>query len=79
MTSRPMSIHEHVCRDAIRQLEISRAPMIELQPVIELIITGCPGYYDTDRRDSLVDLARHVSNKQRGRLMAAKELSRRSA
>lgn len=77
--TKPMSIHEHVCRDAIRQLEISRAPMIELHPVVDLIIAGCPGYYDEARRDSLVDLARHVSNKQRGRLMAAKELSRRSA
>lgn len=79
MTSRPMSIHEHVCRDAIKQLQFSAAPMIELEPVIGLIREGCPGYYDEARRDSLVDLARHVSNKQRGRLMAAKELSRRSA
>lgn len=77
--SKPMSIHEHVCRDAIRQLEISRAPLAEVDPVIELINTGCPGYYDADRRDSLVDLARHVANKQRGRLMAAKVLIGRSA
>ncbi|YCH23125.1 hypothetical protein M1D96_06370 [Pseudomonas sp. D1-3] len=74
-----MSIHEHVCRDAIKQLQISAAPLLEVEPVIELIINGFPGYYDEARRDSLVDLARHVSNKQRGRLMAAKELSRRSA
>ncbi|MFN4076385.1 MAG: hypothetical protein ACK4HC_10965, partial [Cloacibacterium sp.] len=62
--TKPTSIYEQCAKVAIDKLSVSNAPETELDPIIGLIQSGCPAYYDAERRDSLLSLARHVANKQ---------------
>lgn len=75
-----MTAHERQAREAIRQLGVSPAPMIELAALISYINDGhhqqqyCEGV-----RDSLLSLARHVANKQRQRQLDAQRIWRKTA
>nr|WP_024308541.1 hypothetical protein [Pseudomonas sp. P818] len=77
--TKPTSIYEQCAKVAIDRLAFSRLPMGELDPVIGFIAAGCPAYYDAERRDSLLSLARHCANKQRQRLRDAQEIGRKTA
>jgi hypothetical protein len=70
------SIYEQCAKVAIDKLAFSDAPETELHPVIGFIESGCPRYYDAERRDSLLSLARHVANKQRERIRDGKMIGR---
>lgn len=72
----PISIYEQCAKVAIDKLAVSKSPMNELDPVIGFIQTGCPAYYNAERRDSLVSLARHCANKQRERIRDAQRIGR---
>ncbi|WP_061238213.1 hypothetical protein [Ectopseudomonas composti] len=72
----PASIYEQCAKVAIDKLSVSKAPMNELDPVLGFITSGCPGYYDEERRDSLLSLARHVANKQRERIRDGQMIGR---
>ena len=72
-----MTAHERQAREAIRQLRFSPAPMIELGALISYINDGhYQRQYCEGVRDSLIDKARHVANKQRQRLINAGYLRR---
>ena len=72
-----MTAHERQAREAIRQLRFSPAPMIELGALISYINDGhYQRQYCEGVRDSLIDKARHVANKQRQRLIDAEYLRR---
>ena len=73
------SIYEQCAKVAIDKLSVSRSPMNELDPVLGFIQSGYPAYYDEERRDSLLSLARHVANKQRQRLRDAQRIGRKTA
>ena len=72
-----MTAHERQVREAIRQLGISPAPMIELGALISYIKDGhhqrqyCEGV-----RDCLIDRARRAANKPVQRLRDAQHLLR---
>lgn len=72
----PTSIYEQCAKVAIDKLAFSAAPETELHPVIGFIESGCPRYYDAERRDSLIDMARHVARKQRQRQLDAQRIGR---
>lgn len=74
--TKPTSIYEQCAKVAIDKLSVSRSPMNELDPVIGFIESGCPRYYDAERRDSLIDMARHVARKQRQRQLDAQRIGR---
>lgn len=74
--TKPTSIYEQCAKVAIDKPAVSSAPHVELDPIIGFIESGCPGYYDEERRDSLLSLARHCANKQRQRLRDAQEIGR---
>lgn len=74
--TKPTSIYEQCAKVAIDGLSVSRSPMNELDPVLGFIQSGCPGYYDEERRDSLLSLARHAANKQRERIRDAQMIGR---
>ena len=75
-----MTAHERQAREAIRQLGLSPAPMIELGALIGYINDG---YYQRQYceavRDSLIEKALHAANKQAQRLRDAQHLLRKSA
>ena len=72
-----MTAHERQAREAMRQLGISPAPMIELGALISYITDGhYQRQYCDGVRDCLIDKARHAANKQRQRLIDAEYLRR---
>ena len=72
-----MTAHERQAREAIRQLQFSPAPMIELIAIIGFINDGhYQRQYCEGVRDCLIDKARHAANKQRQRLIDAQYLLR---
>ena len=72
-----MTAHEREAREAIRQLGISPAPMIELGALISYISDGhYQRQYCEGVRDCLIDKARHTASKQRQRLIDAEYLRR---
>lgn len=74
--TKPTSIYEQCAKVAIDGLAVSRSPMNELDPVLGFIHSGYPAYYDAERRDSLLSLARHVANKQRERIRDGQMIGR---
>ncbi len=76
--TKPTSIYEQCAKVAIDKLAVSSAPHVELDPIIGFIQSGYPAYYDAERRDSLISLARHCANKQRQRLRDAQEIGRKA-
>lgn len=74
--TKPTSIYEQCAKVAIDKLSVSRSPMNELDPVLGFITSGCPRYYEEERRDSLLSLARHVASKQRERIRDGQMIGR---
>ena len=75
-----MTAHERQAREAIRQLGMSPAPMIELGALISYINDGLyQRQYCEGVRDCLIDKARHAASKQVQRLRDAQHLLRKSA
>lgn len=74
MTDR-LSIYEESVRQAIADLDRSKAPMIDLHPIISYLNSECPKGCE-DRRDSLISMARHRANKQRERIRDAQMIGR---
>lgn len=70
-----ISIYETTVRQAIADLDKSSAPMIELHPIISYLNSECPKGFE-DRRDSLIELARHCACKQRQRQLDAQRIGR---
>lgn len=68
--------HEIAARQGIASLSLSRCPMTELHTIEAFIAEGCPVHYGEDRRDSLLDMARHVATKQAQRIRDAQMIGR---
>lgn len=74
------SIHEQCVREAIKDLDFSRAPMIEAHAIVTFICDGHRlGYYGEERRDSLLNTARRAATKQAQRIRDAKMIGRMQA
>lgn len=74
------SIYEQCAREAIKELDFSRAPLIELEPVVTYICDGYRlRYYGEERRDSLLAMARRAANKQAQRIRDAQMIGRATA